>query len=106
MLARTRKRSCTAAGRSEVTDKIGEFARTYWPVIVGAVMVATAWGANTAQIGWVAEGNKAILAKLDKLSDQQSTFQTSVATTQALEQWNSRSVADLNERMRTLEARR
>lgn len=86
--------------------KLGAFLQTYWPVIVGGVMIAVAWGANTAQIGAIADGNKAIIVKLDRLSDQQSAFQAAVAATQATAQALAQSVGDLRERLRTLEARR
>ncbi len=86
--------------------KVGSFLQAYWPVIVGGVMIAVAWGANTAQIGWVADGNKAILAKLDKLSDQQATFQATVAAAKATETSLADNVSDLRDRMRSLEARR
>lgn len=87
-------------------SKVGSLLQAYWPVMVGAAMIAMAWGANTAQIGWIADGNKAILAKLDKLSDQQATFQATVAATSATENSLAGSVTDLRDRLGRLEARR
>jgi len=87
-------------------SRVGSFLQAYWPVMAGAAMIAMAWGANTAQIGWIADGNKAIIAKLDKLSDQQSNFQATVAAAKATEDSLSSSVVDLRDRLGRLEARR
>lgn len=87
-------------------SKVGSLLQSYWPVMVGGVMVAVAWGANTAQIGTIADGNKAIIAKLDKLSDQQSMFQATVAAAKATEDSLGGSVDDLRNRVGALEARR
>lgn len=88
-----------------MTEKIGQLARTYWPMIVAALALAAAWGTSTTQIGWVLDGNRAIIARLDKQSDQIAAVNAAIASTQATSIATTANIDDLRERMRNLEAR-
>lgn len=82
-----------------MTDKIGEFARSYWPVIAALLMIAAAWGTSTAQIGWLDASVKGIGTKLDTMS-------LDVATIKATGHYTTQEIADLRERVREIERRR
>lgn len=89
-----------------MTDKIGEFTRSYWPVIAGLVAVAVAWGVSTAQIAGVARSNEIVLSKLDRQSDALTDIKADVAGIRATNASAAAVVADLQARVRAVEARR
>lgn len=89
-----------------MTEKVGEFARLYWPIIVGLIAIGTAWGTSTMQIAAIGEtmkgygdGQKTIISKVDNLTEKMATQQAT--TTFAMEQ-----IADLKARLRDVETRR
>jgi hypothetical protein len=81
------------------TDRLGEFANNYWPVAAGIVAVAVAWGMSTAQISAIADGQRTISVKIDKLSDGQASNQTAV-------QYAVQDLVELRQRVNALEIRR
>jgi outer membrane murein-binding lipoprotein Lpp len=81
------------------TDRIGALANNYWPVAAGVVAIAVAWGMSSAQIASIADGQKTISAKIDRLSEGQAATQTSV-------QYAGQEIAELRARVNALEVRR
>lgn len=89
-----------------MSDRVGEFIRSYWPAIAGAVAFAVAWGGTTAQIASLAKGQEtmaagqaAIGAKVDRLAE-------GVAAIHAGAQHDAMDIADLRGRVNAIEGRR
>lgn len=87
-------------------ERLSEVVMAFWPVIVGFLVAAAAWGALTMEVTWlrqgqdqVIRGNQQIISRLDALSANVASMQT--ATT-----YTSSEVADLRNRVRALEGRR
>lgn len=78
----------------------------YWPVLVGVLAAAAAWGSLSMQVSYVNDGQKElgktterILTRLDVIGDR-------VATTTADSRNANQDIADLRTRMHAMEARR
>lgn len=89
-----------------MTEKVGDFARAYWPIIIGLIALGTAWGTSTMQIAAIGEtmksygdGQKTIITKVDSLAEKMATQQATTAF--AMEQ-----ITDLKARLRDVEIRR
>lgn len=88
-----------------MTDRLGEYTRSYWPVVLALLAAAVAWGTVANQVSTLNENqNKlnvsqtAISAKLDRIAEGQAA---SLATNIA----NERDIADLRTRIHGLEVR-
>ena len=80
-----------------MTDRLGEFARSYWVVIVAALVMAAAWGTTTAQLAWVGRTVDTVNTKLDVALPTIAANAATVAVTRT-------DIADLRERLHALEA--
>jgi hypothetical protein len=81
-----------------MTERIGAFARTYWPVLVAIVLASAAWGTSTAQISYLGKGQDRIEAKIDAISDGLSTAKAGL-------QYATKYIDDLRVRVNALETR-
>lgn len=81
-----------------MVDKMGEFARSYWLPIAGALLLAAAWGTSTAQIAAIGTSQDKMTVKLDGITASVASLQTST-------QYTNQDIAELRSRMRLLEAR-
>jgi len=89
-----------------MTDKAGDFIRHNWPVIAALAAALIAWGTSTAQLAGLAASNDRVLTKLDRQNEALSEIRANVSGIQAGSLAQGSRVADLEIRLRSLEARR
>lgn len=87
-------------------EKLGEFTRSYWPVIAAALLMAVAWGTSTTQLYFQGQGQTAISAKIDKVSDGVGEIKKTLAAVEVKTDDARSEIADLRRRMREVELRR
>lgn len=89
-----------------MSDKAQDFIRTYWPILAALLLGAGAWGTSTAQIDGIAKMNQTILTNQNKQADALADIKASIAGMQATSAAASSLIADLQLRLRAVEARR
>lgn len=82
-----------------MVDKMGDFARSYWPVFAGIVAASVAWGALYTRVDTAAADVRAMRADVSQLA-------AGMAGTTARAQASDQRIADLFDRVRLLEQRR
>lgn len=87
-----------------MTERAEQFVRTWWPVILLAIGIASAWGASTKQISMIATGQEtmaagqqAIIMKIDHLAE-------GLAGTQATVDYHTRDIAELRNQLTAIQA--
>lgn len=73
--------------------------KNYWPLFLGVITIAVAWGILTAQVSGVRSDVATVLTKLDVLTDQNATVKSAT-------RYNEREIVDLRDRVWKLEAKR
>lgn len=82
-----------------MTTKVQDFLRDHWAICLAILGFAVAWGANTAQLASLGMTSARMEAKLDNFTER-------VTTATADNKHNAGDIADLRDRLRTVEARR
>ena len=86
-----------------MSEKLVQITKEYWPILVAALLFASAWGFSTNQIGTLQRASTRIEAKLDQQAAQMADFQASVAAVNATSISTAADVEDLRSRLSTLE---
>ena len=93
-----------------MSDKVGEFVRTYWAAIAALVMVAAGWGTSTAQLAALQQeqktGQAEIGKKIDKLTEGIGDMKEVLAGLKIRDAYAQNEIAELRRSVRELEKRR
>lgn len=89
-----------------MTERLHRIVSSYWPVMCGLILFATAWGTLNANNSALKDMVAQMLVKQDKSADQIASLQASIASMQAAANINAAVITDFRERLRAVEARR